>query len=235
MVELGYHSSKLCLLSLVWKNKLPENFILHKFFFFRSVVLIFLEGASRSPENRLADPSLRTTDLKDAWLRLLWRALEWCNKGVTRLDWRPHVRTWGFSEANVLLKKVLATLLGLFGAPRSDSAPGELCPPSSRPWCTPSWISFHRTTCVYSSAFIYFATSVSLIKGCCTFLPNCCSLPHQTPSLSAAVFWCCHRLTKWRDLRAPPNFRSPNFFQLQLSSRSYSHLLRICRYSVTEA
>jgi len=29
------------------------------------------------------------------------------------------------------LKKVLATLLGLFGASRSDSAPGELRPPSS--------------------------------------------------------------------------------------------------------
>jgi len=55
-MELGYHSSKLCLLSLVWKNKLPENFILHKIFFFKSVVLIFLEGASRSPENCLADP-----------------------------------------------------------------------------------------------------------------------------------------------------------------------------------
>jgi len=49
VIELGYHSSKLCLLSLVWKNKLPENIILHKIFFFRSVVLIFLEGASRSP------------------------------------------------------------------------------------------------------------------------------------------------------------------------------------------
>jgi len=35
---------------------LPENFILHKIFFFRSVVLIFLEGASRSPENCLAAP-----------------------------------------------------------------------------------------------------------------------------------------------------------------------------------
>jgi len=48
---------------------LPENLILRKFFFFRSVVLIFLEGASPSPENcladpkRTADPSLRTTGL----------------------------------------------------------------------------------------------------------------------------------------------------------------------------
>jgi len=30
------------------------------------------------------------------------------------------------SEANVLLKKVLATLLGLFGAPCSGLAPGQL-------------------------------------------------------------------------------------------------------------
>jgi len=37
--------------------------------------------------------------------------------------WNPHVRTGGFSEANLLLKKVLVTLLGVFGAPRSDSAP----------------------------------------------------------------------------------------------------------------
>ena len=45
------------------------------------------------------------------------------SRGVTRLDgargkkqvWRPSVRTWGLSEANVLLKKVLMTLLGLFG------------------------------------------------------------------------------------------------------------------------
>jgi len=50
-------------------------------------------------------------------------------RGVTRLGgvrgkkqvWRPHVRTWGLSEANVL-KKVFATLVGLFGTPRSDSA-----------------------------------------------------------------------------------------------------------------
>jgi len=69
MVELGYHSSKSCFLSLVWENKLPENFILHNIFFFRSIVLIFLEGASRSPKNcltdpkRTADPSLRTTAL----------------------------------------------------------------------------------------------------------------------------------------------------------------------------
>jgi len=46
------------------------------------------------------------------------------SKGVTRLDsaedkkqvWCPHVRTWGLSEANLLSKKVLVTLLWPFGA-----------------------------------------------------------------------------------------------------------------------
>ena len=33
-----------------------------------------------------------------------------------------------------VLKKVLVTFLGLFSAPRSDSAPGELCPLSLRPF-----------------------------------------------------------------------------------------------------
>jgi len=66
------------MLSLVWKNKLPENFILHKNFFSRSVVLIFLEGASRSPENcladlkRTADPSLRTTVIQEGRHQSLW-------------------------------------------------------------------------------------------------------------------------------------------------------------------
>jgi len=53
-------------------------------------------------------------------------------RDVKRLDgardnkqvWRPHVRTWGLSGSIcTVLKKVLMTLLGLFGAPRSDSAP----------------------------------------------------------------------------------------------------------------
>jgi len=74
-------------------------------------------------------------------------------RGVTRLDgargkkqvWRPHVRTWRLKHT--VLKKVLVTLLGLFGAlcshsvhpsvsaPHSDLAPGELCPLS--PLVTP--------------------------------------------------------------------------------------------------
>ena len=59
------------------------------------------------------------------WMR------SWClwSRGVTRLDyakkqvWQPHVRTWGLSEGRVLFKKVVATLLKLFGALRSDLAP----------------------------------------------------------------------------------------------------------------
>ena len=46
------------------------------------------------------------------------------SRGVTRLDgargkrqvWRPHIRTWGLSKANLLLKKVLVTLLELLDA-----------------------------------------------------------------------------------------------------------------------
>ena len=48
------------------------------------------------------------------------------SRGVTRKDgfrdknqvWRPHVRTWGLSEGNVLLciEKIIVTLLGFFGA-----------------------------------------------------------------------------------------------------------------------
>jgi len=65
MQHARFHD-KLCLLSRL-EQKLPENLILHKIFFFSSVVLVFLESASRSPENcltdpkRTADPSLRTT------------------------------------------------------------------------------------------------------------------------------------------------------------------------------
>ena len=60
-------------------------------------------------------------------------------RGLERLDgargekqvWRPRVRTWGLSETNLATKKVLVTLLGLFGAPRiSDSTLGVLRPTS---------------------------------------------------------------------------------------------------------
>jgi len=63
---------------------------------------------------------------------------QWGDQGRNEDGWRPgqeaslvpHVwRNWGLSEANLLLKKVPVTLLGLFGAPRSDSTPGELRPP----------------------------------------------------------------------------------------------------------
>jgi len=56
--------------------------------------------------------------------------------------WHPRVRNRSFG-ANVLcystvLKKVLVTVLGIVGVPRSDSAPGELCPPCL-PRCAPGF------------------------------------------------------------------------------------------------
>ena len=56
-------------------------------------------------------------------------------RGETRLDdawdkkqvWRPHARTWGLSEANVLYWRKCLWHCD-FLVPRSDSAPGELCP-----------------------------------------------------------------------------------------------------------
>jgi len=64
-------------------------------------------------------------------------------RGVTRLDgargkkevWRPHVRTWGLSEANVLHWSTL-TLLGLFGALMVIRCKGNCAPwpPLLRPW-----------------------------------------------------------------------------------------------------
>jgi len=55
---------------------------------------------------------------------------------VTRLDgawgkkqvWRPHVWTWGLSEANVLFWKKCLWHCWDFLVPRSDSAPGDLFP-----------------------------------------------------------------------------------------------------------
>ena len=52
--------------------------------------------------------------------------------------WRPHVWTWGLSEANVLFWNKCLWHCCDFLAPRSDSAPGGLCPPpplSLRLWC----------------------------------------------------------------------------------------------------
>jgi len=66
-------------------------------------------------------------------------------RGVTRLDgawvkkqvWRPHVRTWGLSEANVLFWKKCFSHCCDYLATSSDSVPGEFCPlasPSLRLW-----------------------------------------------------------------------------------------------------
>jgi len=56
-------------------------------------------------------------------------------RGATTLDgsrdkkqvWRPHVRTWGLSEANVLHWNS-CDIVGTFRRTHSGSAPGELCP-----------------------------------------------------------------------------------------------------------
>ena len=71
-IELGYHSSKLCLLSLVGKNKLPENFILHKTFFFRSVVLIFCPQKDRGPqfENHCITTKLANSITVRGWMKV---------------------------------------------------------------------------------------------------------------------------------------------------------------------
>ena len=42
--------------------------------------------------------------------------------------WRAHVRTWSLSEANLLLNKVLVTLLGLLGVPIMIWRPGNYAP-----------------------------------------------------------------------------------------------------------
>jgi len=74
-----------------------------------------------------------------------------CASALTSLDgargkkqvWRPHVRTWGLPEANVLYwKNTLVTLLGLFEPSRSDLVPPQWfgaqgivspCPPRYAP------------------------------------------------------------------------------------------------------
>jgi len=92
--------------------------------------------------------AIRTAGLKQmkvgecisGWMHLSWQKVDGMifsnTQGVTRLDgargkqqvWRPHVRTWALLEANVLLKKVLATLLGLFGTPAIIRRPGNFAP-----------------------------------------------------------------------------------------------------------
>ena len=76
-----------------------------------------------------------------------------------RSVWRPDVRTWGLSEANVLhWSTVLVTLLGLFGASQSFGAfvvirrPGNCAPspPSLRPWLLSAATRLNKTM-VHSS------------------------------------------------------------------------------------
>ena len=68
MQPVRFHS-KMCLLSLVWKDKLPENFISCKFFFLHERRFDFFGRCFAVPKNYFTDPertadlSLRTTDL----------------------------------------------------------------------------------------------------------------------------------------------------------------------------
>jgi len=78
-----------------------------------------------------------TGDLFLQQSQVLQRVTRAVTRGVTRSDgargkkqvWRPlclNLRSFG--SKFTVLKKVLATLLGLFVATRSGSAPGQLCP-----------------------------------------------------------------------------------------------------------
>jgi len=108
---------------------------------------------SKSDRMKILQAQARKLNLapnKDAFRFFLWVHSLWIfvwlvrARGVTRLDGargkkkvkRPHIRTWSLLEANVLLKKVLAALLGLSGATCGDSAPGALSP-SCSPFVAP--------------------------------------------------------------------------------------------------
>ena len=65
-------------------------------------------------------------------------------------SWRPHVRTWGLSEANYCIQEILVAFLTLFSAPtviwrpHSVSAPGELCPLASSRYAPEYRVPFLR-------------------------------------------------------------------------------------------
>ena len=72
------------------------------------------------------------------WMGVIGRKVKSFSQGCNEVRWRPgHEASLAppcstlrsFGSKCTVLKKVLMTLLGLFGAPRSDSAPGELFPP----------------------------------------------------------------------------------------------------------
>ena len=71
------------------------------------------------------------------WMGVIGRKVKSFSQGCNEVRWRPgHEASLAppcstlrsFGSKCTVLKKVLMTLLGLFGAPRSDSAPGELFP-----------------------------------------------------------------------------------------------------------
>ena len=80
------------------------------------------------------------------WIKNLWHCWDFSApscQGRNKVWWRPGqeaslappcLNLLRSFRSKCTLKKVLVTFLGLFGAPRSDSAPGELCPLSLRPF-----------------------------------------------------------------------------------------------------
>ena len=89
------------------------------------------------------------------------RVLNYCQgaRGEKQV-WRPYVRTWDLSEANVHCTEVLVTLLELFGARQSFRSlivirrPGNCapCPPSLRPWLLHAVTRLNKSCCTIHSS-----------------------------------------------------------------------------------
>jgi len=88
------------------------------------------ELTAEKPRDRRRSLKLRCIPYRIAHL-FSFRSLDQGRNEVRRPPWaRSNFGAHFFIESKcIVLKQVLVTLLGLFGAPRSDSAPGELCPP----------------------------------------------------------------------------------------------------------
>jgi len=111
-------------------------------------------------------------------------------RGVTRSDgargkkqvWRPHARTWGLSEANVLhWSTVLVKLLGFFGALIVTRRPENCapCSPSLRPWLLRAVTRLNKTM-VHSSNQRHTGTSGFRGGGEFSIRPNLCATLRKT-------------------------------------------------------
>jgi len=92
--------------------------------------------------------------------------------------WRPRVRTWGLSEANLLHWK---KYVWLCGAPRSDLAPGDLSPlsPSLRPWLS----------CFFSQSVIPRGVVLSAVTVSLCYLPRSLSSSVTRGKTPTTVTW----------------------------------------------